>query len=265
MNRRQMLCSSGAFFGGSCLYTASTAAEGPDDDSSIFSDPVFTDVPRSHVYYEAIQFLAMTDPGHAEHTYLPTEHEQFRPREPITRAELARIYERSLDVDPDRSKIDDVSFEDVTAAEYGTETQKAIHTLVAADIMSGTSEDEFRPEKTVTNQEALYLLTLYSLMYEYRYGRLSGNEALEAFSDADQIADWARLRVGRAAARGYVNPGFPENDPDKDRLEPRADCERGRFAVYLYRKLAFSMSGDERIDTDPGLFELIDFLREEWS
>jgi hypothetical protein len=259
-----MLRGFGAFFGSSCLYTASTAAERTDEDSSIFSDPVFNDVPISHVYYEAIQFLAMTEPGHSEHTYLPTEREQFRPREPITRGELARIYERSLDVNPPQAKVDTVSFEDVTATEHGTETQKAIHTLVAADIMSGISEDEFRPSDPVTNQKALHLLTFFDLLYEKPHGRLSREEALEAFRDADQISEWARPRVGKAVARGYVNPGFPENEPDNDLLEPRANCERGQFAVYLYRKLAFSMPGDEQVDAMPGFFEVIDHVFEQW-
>lgn len=229
--------------------TAVGAATGAGPDTSSHTQPAFSDVPQSSLYYEAIQHLGTNSPDHRGGVYLSGYPDgTFRPARKVSRAEFAALYDAAFDIRVNQNDLDEIYFSDVENINGSQDhwAKEPIYRLAAAGIIAGIGANQFAPSRTVTREEALHMLTLHDLPGETDHSQQRRDWALGYFRDSSVISGWARPRVGEAAARGYLNPGFPAKDDTASLIEPTFGCNRGLVAVYLYRKLGFHMADDDR-------------------
>jgi hypothetical protein len=245
-HRRAVLGALAATLGSTAIGTVS----GSSPETNNHNQPAFSDVPPSNLYYEAIQYLGTNSPDHRGGVYLSGYPDgTFRPFDKVSRAEFAAVYDSAFDIQASQEEIDDVYFkdmEDISGQGRDHWAKEPVYRLAAAGIIAGVGNERFAPDQTVTREQALHMLTLFDHPGESDHSQQRRDWALAYFRDNTTISNWARPRVGEAAARGYVNPGFPARDDTASLIEPQFGCNRGLVAVYLYRKLGFHMSDDDR-------------------
>lgn len=134
----------------------------------------------------------------------------FRPDDSITRGEMAVVLNKLMQY----QTVGENKFADLGEAFYTEAVLKAN----AAGVLAGDGAT-MRPTDNITRQEAASLL-----------GRVFGLEAYESgagtFTDADDIADWAKGMVGAMAAKGYVT-GF------QGKFQPAAGITRAEVVTIL--------------------------------
>ena len=129
----------------------------------------------------------------------------FKPKQAITRAELAKIIVEIFGLNNTSHvvKYSDVS-EDAWYSPY-------VQAVSSAKIMNDSS-DKFNPNTYATREEAAYAI---AMAY-----KVSGGNA--DFKDSDDISSWASEKVGALAANGYIDGRNDGNFAPKDSLT-RAD------------------------------------------
>jgi hypothetical protein len=233
--RRRFLSGLTAALGGLTGLAGSTSA-------STTAPQRFADVPPSNRYYEAIQYLGTNGPDYRDGSYVSGYPDgTFRPYQTVTRAEFAVMYDTVFDIYVDSEDYYDEYYADVE----DHWAKESIYRLSAADIVSGVGGFYFNPDEPVTRGQALAMLTRYDLLFEDDHDEDEREEALDYFSDSWLILPWAKEEIGEAAARGYINPAFP-NGSEGSRIKPRQKANRGIAAVYIYRKLGYPMENDLR-------------------
>ncbi len=118
----------------------------------------------------------------------------FKPNDPITRAELSAIINRIFRY----TEYTNAGFRDIRGDEWYA---RDINIAAAAGYLKG-SNGYANPNTPVTRQEAAVMLA--------RAFQLQPAISSTQFRDAAQIASWAREAVDTMAARGYIN-GRPGN------------------------------------------------------
>ena len=129
----------------------------------------------------------------------------FKPKQAITRAELAKIIVEifGLNNTSHAVKYSDVS-EDAWYSPY-------VAAVSSAKIMNDSS-DKFNPNEYATREEAGYAI---AMAYKVSSGKSD-------FKDSNEISDWATEKVGALASNGYVNGRNDGKFAPKDTLT-RAD------------------------------------------
>ncbi len=115
-------------------------------DGATATDPSFSDVPKSHQYYNAIAALAEADiiGGYEDNT--------FKVSETITRGQLAKVLAQAFELKTkDNSEL---PFTDVTES-----YKPFVKALYDNGIATGTSENTFSLNKPVTRGQAVNLIT----------------------------------------------------------------------------------------------------------
>lgn len=114
----------------------------------------------------------------------------FKPDAQITRAEFMTMVNSAFGY----TEITDVNFSDVDADDwYYQEVQKA----VKADYLLGYEDNTARPDNKISRQEAALIIA--------RIKGLSDNEAgASTFTDANEIASWAKGGVGAATSEKLI-------------------------------------------------------------
>jgi hypothetical protein len=138
---------------------------------------------------------------------------KIMPNENLTRAQMATIVNRAFGA-TEKSSID--GFTDVKKdAWYYDEMSKAVQ--MKTFIGSG---DKLYPDNSITREEAFIVLA--------RAFKLSGvNEnALDKFSDKDNISDWAVDGVASLVAAGYIAGS-------NGRINPKQNITRAEFAQVM--------------------------------
>lgn len=166
------------------------------------------------------------------------EDNTIRPDNLITRAQMAAIITRAFGAVEES----DTSFPDVADnAWYLKEVKKA----VAMGIFKGDENGNFNPENNITFQET-YTVLARAFYLEPKVRTTNtlqpvSDTALDAFSDKDQVADWAEIYVKSVVDNG----GFSGIN---GMLKPLDYITRGEFALVM----------DELVTTyidDPGEYE----------
>ncbi len=129
----------------------------------------------------------------------------FRPDDPITRAETATLIDNVIGFQNASNK----SFPDVAPdAWYAL----AISKLYAADVLTGYEDDTIRPTANISRQEAAVIIA--------RAFSINANDAdqsiLSQFADQDQIQAWARPVIAFMASKGFIQGSdgiFRPGDP----------------------------------------------------
>ena len=157
------------------------------------------------------------------------------PDNPMTRAEMAAIIVRATGAE---TEADISSFSDVNTGDwFYSDMAKAVQ----MKAFNG-SDGMLNPNNNITRQEAFVVLArVFGLdrQPDKTYSELA------AFSDGDQVADWAKDGVNMLIKYGYVGG----ND---GRINPLDNITRAEFAVVMDRLVKYYIDepGDYTPETD---------------
>ncbi|MCW6049390.1 S-layer homology domain-containing protein [Microcoleus sp. A2-C5] len=148
---------------------------------------------------------------------------KFRPDEPMTRAELARLIERMSDKEPSRKTI---NFEDVKDKNPAA---SAIDGSVQKGFLKGYPNNEFRPTKDVPRVEVIVALASgLNLKQEKNTSKI-----LQVYTDRKKVPKWAVDKLAAATKAGIV-----VNHPNPTLLQPNKIATRGEVAAMIYKAMA---------------------------
>ena len=171
----------------------------------------FADVSEAYWGYEAISALAKREILNGDGGY-------FRPEEAVTRAEFVKILCAGFGISGEAKQI----FEDVAADAWYAPYVAAAY---EAGLIQG-SGNAFAPEEIISRQDAAVMA--------YRFAAANGirfeSGALE-FSDAEQIAEYARESVAAMSGSGIIN-GIGGG-----RFAPLDSTSRAAAAKMIYQVL----------------------------
>ncbi len=181
-----------------CVLAVSTAAKEFSDMSGHWSD-TFVDYGVQKGYIN----------GYDDGT--------FRPDRTVTRAEFSKMINTALGIKSES----EAQFSDVKKSDwFYNEVLKAVY----AGYVGGYEDGSFRPNNTITRQEAAVIL--------YRVTLPTAAKAdLSMFADGKDVADWAKDAIGAMAAKGYIS------GDDYKRVTPNGALTRGAAAKLIYQVL----------------------------
>lgn len=138
----------------------------------------------------------------------------FRPNQSVTRAQFAKMLNNALGV----LNSAPAQFTDVSAgAWYYDEVCKA----VSVQYVSGYNDGSFRPDATITRQEAAAMI---SRIVTGPKETLSS----DSFSDAASIDAWAKSAVNYVYSKGYMK------GDNNNRFDPKGNLTRAQAAQMIY-------------------------------
>lgn len=191
---------------------------------NLFSDvtfaATFSDVPESHLHFEAIRFLneRAIISGYPEGN--------FQPETQVNRAELLKmVIASSHKEELQNLSQTNASISTFTDLESNAWYLPFLEIALKNNIVSGYEDKTFRPSQTVNLAEALKIILL-------GFG-VSGQELLfetDAFSDLSQD-DWFFPFASYAWQKRLIEP------EDDGLLHPEQQMTRGEIAEMLYRLL----------------------------
>lgn len=137
----------------------------------------------------------------------------FKPNNHVTRAEFASIMVRVFGL---TDTVDAKAFNDVkTNKWYASDVAK----ITAAGMMNGYEDNTFKPEQTVTREEAAAIMT--------RAYALVAKEGTLNFKDASSIANWAKADVTTLVTNGYISGDQANN------FRPKAPLTRAEALTMI--------------------------------
>ena len=143
---------------------------------------------------------------------------KFRPNDPITRAELAKILSYTLKL----KKVGANTFIDLPNAWYTADVLKC----VAAGIMQGDGNGTIRPTAPITREEA-FVMVGRALKIEQ-----DTDPDLTKFTDGSSVSTWARGYISQLAALGYIQ-GVGANQ-----MQPKTNINRASVVTILSNAIA---------------------------
>lgn len=197
------------------LYAAWTKASVADGDTGYETKDVpYTDVSERDWYYEAVKYMyrneimsGMTDT-------------RFEPDTTLTRAMFVTVLYRASGEKYTGGKL---PFIDVGRDMWYSE---AVGWAVANGIVSGYSDTIFAPDDTVTREQMAAMIYRFA---KYRGYDMSGSASISAFSDADEVSDWALAAVKWAVDLEILS-GMSDT-----RLAPQGSATRAQCASMIKR------------------------------
>lgn len=183
-----------------------------------YNEVKFNDVADNSWYKGAVDFIS------ARGITTGQGNEGYGPDNNLTRGQYIVMMMKGYGIDPDENPSD--NFVDAGNT-YCTGYLAAAKRL---GIAGGTGNNMFAPDKEITRQE------MFSLLYRtlQTLGELpagTSGKPITVFSDADQIAPWAKEAMTAFIGTGTIN--------GKDgRLSPTETTDRAEMAQVLYNLLA---------------------------
>ncbi|KPQ34088.1 MAG: S-layer homology domain [Phormidesmis priestleyi Ana] len=147
----------------------------------------------------------------------------FKPEQPVTRAQIANIVSRTFELTADKENLE---FADVTGDYWAKES---IGEVVRGGFMTGFPNDTFAPNDPVTRAQALTTLVT-GLGIE---PPTNIQASLDRYADANTIPNWANEKMAAATVGGLV-----VNYPELPQLNPTQPTTRAELAAFLYQALA---------------------------
>ncbi len=177
--------------------------------------PPFTDVAEDAWYYEYVAYV------YRNNLFLGTSDTTFEPDTTMTRAMFVRLLANYEGVDFTQYEDAELPFTDVDMDEwYGT----AVAWAYENEVVLGTSETTFNPGDEITREQMCLMLVNYM---NYKEITLTVSDEEISFTDADQIADWAREAVEFCAAAGIVK------GPGDGSFNPKGIASRAEVATLI--------------------------------
>ena len=149
------------------------------------------------------------------------EDEFFAPEDFITRAEIAVLMVRMLNLQDPTAK---VPFTDIQEDAWYS---KAIGSVYQAGFMEGMGKDTFAPDAPITREE---LAKIISKALQQQGYVLEGVEGLESFLDQEVIAPWAKMDLSFLVKEGII-----KGKEEGRMLAPKDKATRAEAAVLLYK------------------------------
>ncbi len=146
----------------------------------------------------------------------------FSPSLQMTRAMLVQVL-YSISGEP----CADYGFTDL---EPGAWYEKAVNWAAAKGIVSGTSGTSFAPNLPVTREQMVAILYKYAGLYTQASPDLT---VLNKYSDADQIAEYARGPLAWAVENGLISGTSPST------VSPQGTADRAQVSVILMRFIQY--------------------------
>lgn len=144
----------------------------------------------------------------------------FAPKANITRAEVAAIITRSLNLDTTTVA---GKFSDVPSSKWYA---KEVEAAANAGIITGIGNNKFAPEDEITREQ---IAVMISRALEYKQGKAATIPAA-TFTDAAKISSYAKNAVAVVASKGIVKGS-------ENKFNPADKATREEVAVMLYRLL----------------------------
>ncbi|WP_409342065.1 DUF4838 domain-containing protein [Paenibacillus sp. MBLB4367] len=144
----------------------------------------------------------------------------FRPDRAIARGELAVLINRSFGFQEQAA----VSFADLAETDWA---YRDIAVAVKADYLQGDGDGTIGASRSISRQETAVVLARL-----LKADTLSVGTAAAAFTDAGQMADWAKGAIGASAAKGLMK-GYEDGS-----FRPSGLLSRAEAVVILERLLA---------------------------
>jgi len=183
------------------------------------SVPVFTDA-NGHWAQTDIQrlqsFGVLTSTGNG----------QFAPQETLTRAQFVQMISNLLKLDPSGAPY---RYSDVPGDAWYLD---AVRAASAAGIVSGYTDDSFKPNRLVTREEMVHMIGNIIRYLDSNAPLLSNandDQALSSFRDASSVGGWARDNLTLAVKAGLVQ------GKSNGSLSPKSNTTRAEAAVVLSR------------------------------
>lgn len=146
----------------------------------------------------------------------------YQPSRSIKRADAVLLLMRALDIPLSAGA--ETSFTDVRKGDYYYE---AVAAAEALGMVKGTGEQTFQPETEISRQDLMVLI--HRAMTAIGKGYADGSpDALNGFSDQDQVASYAKESIGSLVSGGIVIG-------NENRLNPTGPITRAETAVLMYR------------------------------
>ena len=197
--------------------TPSPATTKPNAGKAKVGPVKFSDVPDK--YWARPFIVALVD----RKIFSDLTDSKFRPDEPMTRAEVARLIQRMSDQEPIRKPID---FKDVSD---NSPVAPAIDETVKTGYLKGYPNNEFRPDKNIPRVEVITALA--SGLSLKRSARAS--KTLQLYTDRTKVPKWAVDKVAAATEAGIV-----VNHPKRTLLQPNRAATRAEVAAMMYQAMA---------------------------
>ena len=147
----------------------------------------------------------------------------FRPDQPVTRAQIANIVSRTFDLTANKENLE---FSDVDSNFWARES---IGEVVRGGFMTGFPNDTFAPNEEVTRTQSLTTLVT-GLGIE---PPTNVQAAVDRYTDANAIPNWATEKVAAATTGGLV-----VNYPNQQTLNPNQPTTRAELSALIYQALA---------------------------
>ncbi|MGO4531801.1 S-layer homology domain-containing protein [Paenibacillus sp. 2TAF8] len=151
----------------------------------------------------------------------------FNPDQAVTRAEFATMVIRGLGL---RVESRDTAFSDVKSGQWYSGT---IHTAYAYGLINGFDDGTFRPDDTITREQAMVILekAMQITRLQTKLNNESPEVTLQGFDDVTEVSPWAR-----SGAVDNVKAGLVQGR-SQSLLVPKGKMTRAEVATMLQRLL----------------------------
>jgi len=151
----------------------------------------------------------------------------FAPQAEITRAEMAAIISRMLDLGVKGS---DLTYTDAGGMQ-GNWYENDIIRVHEAGLMTGYADGSFKPEQTITRQELAVLIARVMSKTQPDWMTGADTAQLNIFTDSKNIAPWSVNEVAAAVKNGLLQ------GDKQQRFNPTAIATRAEAAAVVKRML----------------------------
>lgn len=147
----------------------------------------------------------------------------FKPNLPISRAEMASMITKGLNVDiPQNSADASTMFKDVPRNFWG---RTAISNAVAAGLMAGYPDNTFKPNQTISKTEAM---TILAKGINCPMDECKADSVLSQYCDGANVPSWAKISVAKV-----LDSGALKDSPQPNKINPYNDASRAELASML--------------------------------
>lgn len=247
----------------SAAITTPTVSTTPPASTTTKSDKEFTDLKSTDERLQA-NLMKAADAGILD----PTKDKQFRPNEPVTRADFARWMVRTRQVPEVRP--DTPTYSDVDAANpyYGEIEGATKENLVQGYNIKDKPQKQFKPDQNITRQELAVMYGTFSgkrgraeklapkdIETYLKYDPGTTETSNMTYKDVGDVDDWARKWVAVAHQAGVLEQCFDVNPyasvQEKRYLHPQQNMTRAEavnILVKLYGASSRSAVSDKPAD-----------------
>lgn len=146
----------------------------------------------------------------------------FNPNNNVTRAEFAAILVRALGLSDTGTSS---AFTDVSSSDW---YMGAVAVANEYNLIDGYEDGTFRPNKTISRQEAFVILN--RAMTIVKLQQTTGSSALSSYTDQNKVASWAQTATQAALSSGVVQG-------NGKLLNPTGQMSRAETATVMQRLL----------------------------